>query len=146
MSDLRFDINHLNKYAIIKEPCTAIVRCNSTPDFNNPYTDDGYDRWIINLKVVSEDSLDTLKLLNRTGAAIYYSQMGHLLLSGAIWKSQIWEETQLPVKGENVIATFDYVDDRLMCTAITVIPKTNLDVFEASAEIISDIEFFKNLK
>jgi len=146
MSDLRFNIKHLDKYAIVTEPCTAIVRCNSTPDFNKPYTDDGYDRWIINLKAVAEENLEILKAVSDSGTVVHYSQISHLLLSGAIWKDQIWEETQLPVKGENVIATFDYVKEVLMCTAITIIPKVNLEIFDASEEVLSDIEFFKNLK
>jgi len=146
MSDLRFDIKHIDKYAIVSEPCTAIVRCNSTPDFNKPYIEDGYDRWIISLKVVTEENLKILKAVSETGTVVHYSQISHLLLNGAIWKNQIWEDTQLPVKGENVIATFDYVDGAIMCTAITVIPKVNLEIFDASESVLSDIEFFKNLK
>jgi len=144
--DLYFDIKHLDKYSIVTEPCTAIVRCNSTPDFNKPYTDDGHDRWIINLKAIPEVNLEVLKEVHKNNLKVKYSAIGYLFLSGAIWYDQIWEETQLPVKGENVIATFDYVKDKLMCTNITVIPKVNLKEFSASEEVLADIKYFKNLK
>jgi len=143
---VKFDISHIDKYAIVSEPCTAIVKCNSTPDFNKPYDTDGYNRWIVSLKVVTDINLLILKEVAKSKEDIYYSQISKLLMSGAIWESQIWEATQLPVKGENVIATFDYVEDALLCTAITVIPKVDLKTFSASAQVLSDIEFFKTMK
>lgn len=141
-----FDIAHLDKYAIIEEPCTAIVRCNTTLNYDTIYEEDGHSRWIINLKAITADSLVILRSLYKIDKSINYINIGHLFLTGAIWENQIWEDSQLPVKGENVIATFDYVNDKLLCTAITVIPKVNPKLFNASKDILDDIEFFKTLK
>jgi len=143
---LTFDIMHLSNYAIIKNPCTVIVKCNSHLDFDNMYTKDGYNRWIINLKAVTETNLQYIQKLVSLNTILRYDSVGSLLLNGAIWENQALTNVELPAKGEDVIATFDYVDDKLLCTNITIIPRIKPTLFIPSKQILDEIDIFKNLK
>jgi hypothetical protein len=67
------------------------------------YTEDSSPRWILNLKVISEFNLMLLKELSK-GERLTYSDMGHLLMTGAIWEDQIATDADLPSKGEELIA------------------------------------------
>lgn len=136
-----FKLSDLDGYAIISEPSTLIVQCNSTsPVFIN----DENPRWLINLKAVSKKNLD---LISRgLGEVEYeYSDVGSLLMSGAIWENQIINSSDLPVKGERVIAVFGYVGKVLMCTGITLIPRKEPDLFIAGADALRIYEEFKNI-
>jgi hypothetical protein len=70
--------------------------------------DDLYRRqqsqWILNLKVISEFNLMLLKELSKEGERLTYSDMGHLLMTGALWEDQIATDADLPSKGEEMIA------------------------------------------
>jgi hypothetical protein len=50
----------------------------------------------------------------------------------------------LPVKGEKVIVTFDYVDDIMRCTSLSLIPREDLNTFDLNAYSQSR-KLFKNL-
>jgi hypothetical protein len=52
-------------------------------------------RWILNLKVISEFNLMLLKARRRR---LTYSDMGHLLMTGALWEDQIATDADLPSK------------------------------------------------
>jgi hypothetical protein len=92
------------------------------------YTEDNSPRWILNLKVISEFNLMLLKELSKEGERLTYSDMGHLLMTGALWEDQIATDADLPSKGEEMIAVF-YVREVLMCTNITLIPRRQPDIY-----------------
>lgn len=144
--ELTFDIQHLTNYAIIKEPCTVIVKCNSKLDFDTMYEEDGYFRWITNLKAISVQNLNYIQKLVDSKANLTYRFVGNLLMSGAIWENQVNTNLDLPVKGEDIIATFDYVKEKLLCTNITIIPRIKPDIFKPASSIIKEIELFKKIK
>ena len=144
--NLLFDINHLSNYAIVKEPCTIIVKCNSKLDFNNLYTADGYFRWLVNLKAISSKNLKYVKKMTSLKIDLDYNFIGPLLMTGAIWERQANNPMDLPTKGEDVIATFDYVEDKLMCIGITIIPRIKPELFTPYADILKEIETFKKMK
>jgi hypothetical protein len=62
---LIFKLEHLDRYAIVKEPCTLIVQPKLAMD--DLYTEDNSPRWILNLKVISEFNLMLLKELSKEG-------------------------------------------------------------------------------
>jgi hypothetical protein len=66
---LIFKLEHLDRYAIVKEPCTLIVKNNSKLAMDDLYTEDNSPRWILNLKVISEFNLMLLKNLAKKESA-----------------------------------------------------------------------------
>jgi hypothetical protein len=64
---LIFKLEHLDRYAIVKEPCTLIVKNNSKLAMDDLYRRQ-QSRWILNLKVISEFNLMLLKELSKEGA------------------------------------------------------------------------------
>lgn len=136
---------HLDKFAIIKEPCTIIVQNNSIIDYENLFKVDGHNRWLINLKAITEYNLDLLKQLTAKNLTLTYADMGHLTMTGALWEDQIEEPEELPAKGENLIAVFDYVDEILRCTNITLIPRKKAELYSPAEEIMGQIREFEQI-
>jgi hypothetical protein len=145
MSELHFKLDMLHGFAIIDEPCTVIIKTNAKT--GKLYTSDGYNRWLINLKAVTKSNLEILKNIDRSTTDYKYSEISHLLLTGAVWENQINNTLDLPVKGENVIATFNIVDGSLLCTNITLIPRKSPKIFKATS-VIAEImdEFDRTIK
>jgi hypothetical protein len=136
--DIVFKLSDLDSYAIIEEPCTVLVKNNSTLTMDSIYRGDDYPRWLLNLKAISADSLSLLK--NLPDYTYTYSEIGHLLMTGALWESQINNAYELPSKGEQMICVFDYVDDVLRCTNITLIPRRDPKLYIHGAAVAEEIE------
>lgn len=143
--DIVFDLMHLDKFAIIKEPCTVIIQNNSIVDFNGLYKQDGSNRWILNLKAITEFNLTLIKALVAQNLTLAYRDIGHLLLTGALWEDQVDKPEELPAKGENVIAVFDYVEDILRCTSITLIPRKKAELYSPATELMGQIKEFEQI-
>ena len=75
---------------------------------------------------------------------IQFTRVRHCFTSGAIWANDVDDMTRLPTKGENIIATFDYVEGTLMCTALTLIPREKLETFDLDA-LDESRQLFKEL-
>lgn len=142
MGNVRFDISHIDRYAIITEPCTVVLK--ATYKVSSQYIMDGHPRWLIPLRALTNENLEALKELYRIGD-VYYSDIRDLFMVGALWSSQVEDEQDLPMAGEKVIATFDYVEDILRCTGINLIPRKEPEVFLASEYISEMFDEFKNL-
>jgi hypothetical protein len=102
-------------------------------------------RWVINLCAVLDTSLDTLKLLDAQGLGLTYGDIGYLLLKGSIWQEQVNNDIDLPCKGEEVIAVFDYVEDRILCTGITLIPRREPVLYHFSQGMKSEYDKFEDI-
>lgn len=143
--NLQFEMSHLNRYAVISKPCTIIVKNNSKVAISDMYTTDGHNRWILNLMVITEFNLTLLKALTSSNVKLAYRDIGHLLMTGVIWEDQVHVDSDLPSKGEELIAVFDYVDEVLRCTNITLIPRRQPDLYLHSSEVANEIEEFENI-
>lgn len=144
-SILPFKLEHLDRYAVIREPCTLIVKNNSRVTMADIYTGDLNPRWILSLKVITEFNLQLLKTLVHEGADLTYGDMGHLLMTGALWEEQVMVESELPSKGEELIAVFGYVNNVLLCTNITLIPRRQPDIYLHSSEVMDEINEFEQI-
>lgn len=118
----KVSMKHFDKYAIVEKPCTLVIKNNSQLFYNRLYTKDGHPRWLLRLKAIHPANLELLEKLTEQGS-IEYADINHLLIIGALWEEQVDNIDKLPVKGESVIATFDFVDKVLRCTNITLIPR-----------------------
>ena len=145
MAEIEFNISHIDNYAIIEEPCTVIVKVASSIDVTNLYSLDGHPRWILPLKAITSGNLSIIKKVTKAAHTVNYSDVGHLLMSGALWESQINKDEEFPTKGERVIVTFDYVDEVLRCVGITLIPRKPPKLFLSDSYIVENIKEFENL-
>jgi len=144
-TDLEFRLEHLNKYAIIDEPCTVVIRNNSRLQMDDLYTADGHHRWIINLKAVSAENLVLIKAFVAQGSYLTYEDVGPLLMKGAIWEEQITVDSDLPSKGEEVIAVFGMVDEILRCTNITLIPREQPRIYLYACDVLDELTEFERI-
>lgn len=140
-----FKLEHLDRYAVIRYPCTIMVKNNSRLQMSDIYTGDNNPRWLVNLKVITEFNLSLLKQLDKDGVQLTYWDIKHLLMKGAIWESQIKSPSDLPCKGEEMIAVFDYVNDILMCTSITLIPRKQPNLYIHSTNVMDEINEFEKI-
>lgn len=140
-----FKLEHLDRYAVISEPCTLIVKNNSRVTMQDIYTGDINPRWILNLKVITEFNLALLKTLCKEGAELTYRDMRHLLITGALWEEQVSVESDLPSKGEELIAVFGWVNNVLLCTNITLIPRRQPDIYLHASEVMDEINEFEKI-
>lgn len=145
MSDLIFELSHLDGYAIVEEPCTILVKNNSRLDFNRLYIEDDNPRWLLNLKAVTRVNLDLLRELAKEPETLRYSDIGHLLCTGALWRDQVIAQEFLPVKGEDMIVVFGFIDKQLRATSITPIPRVSPKYYNSSLDYLEQIEEFRNL-
>ena len=143
---LVFKLEHLDRFAVITEPCTIIVKNNSKVTLNDIYTRDGKPRWVLMLKAITAFNLALLKELSSDiENTIMYSDIGHLLMKGAIWEDQITNESELPSKGEEMIAVFDYVNGNLLCTNITLIPRKQPTFYNYASDFTNELLAFEKL-
>lgn len=140
-----FSLSHLDQFEIIEGPETLMVK-NMTPlNYNELYTGDGNPRWILQLKAITIENLNLIKSVAGKVSALTYRDIGHLLMTGTIWQNQISNEECLPVKGEYVHASFDYVKGVLRCTNISVITRRVPIRYDYKKEILDEINNFENI-
>jgi len=144
-SSVKFEMEHLDRYAILEKPCTIVVKNNSKLDYDVLYERDDHPRWILNIKAITRGNLELLKGLTDSNTPLTYYDMGHLLMTGVIWEEQIKGPSDLPSKGEEIIAVFDYVDEILRCTNITLIPRIQPDLYLHASAVVDEIREFENI-
>jgi hypothetical protein len=77
-----------------------------------------------------------LKELSKEGERLTYSDMGHLLMTGAYGKIRL-QQTQIYRLKEEMIAVF-WLRERNMCTNITLIPRRQPDIYLYSSESMDE--------
>lgn len=121
-TSIYFDMEHLDRFSIIDEPCAGQVRNGTNLRWDGIYTGDGHDRWIVTLRAITQDNFDILKKRSEDTILTYY-EASKYFLTGALWESQVRVPEDLPIKGEYVGCVFDYVDGELRCTNLSTIPR-----------------------
>jgi len=71
IKNLEFEIEHLDRYAIIDEPCTIEVKVSATVKVRHLYTADLHSRWLVPLRVITRENLEVLKELTQIGTVYY---------------------------------------------------------------------------
>lgn len=126
MSDAIFHDGLLKDYYLVDRPGTFIVPVRAT--VKEPYMEDEYPRYLIPLRVISSEGLvKILEILNEF-PRIPYNMASQYMQTGAIFMNEGIEEIDLPVKGERVIATFDYDNNNILrCKNIELLPREELE-------------------
>jgi hypothetical protein len=148
MSDAIFKLEHLKNYQIVEKPGSALVRVSSDVKC---LIEGNHPRYLVNLSVIRKDDLD--KIVKRVGnKTVNFDYVKDLFITGSIFKDNIKNSIELPIKGEKVIVTFNNVNGILRCTHISTIPRDNLKMVdlerlnltqELFAEVMSDRNLLK---
>ena len=134
MSDAVFSVKLLSNYQLVTKPGTYYVSTAYTVTDKNLILD-AHPRYLIPIRAITSEGLSELiELLNKSETnTVLFSEIRHIFLSGALWSGEDdqYEEKDLPIKGEKLLATFDYVtiNERrmLLCTHIELLPREELD-------------------
>lgn len=95
--------------------------------------DGSKSRYIVNLKVSTTQKLQNCVKSMGNNEIVSFNAVKKYFISGVIWENEVNELIDLPSKGEEVIATFDYLDDELVCKSINLIPRRTLKTFDLKA-------------
>ena len=101
-------------------------------------------RYIVNLKCSTIKQMEKCLRMMGPKEIVPFHEVKSCFMSGAIWDNDIDDITRLPAKGEEIIATFEMVNDILRCTGLTLIPRKKLDKFDLDAYCNSR-QLLKNL-
>jgi len=124
----------LKHYQVLDRPGTFIVSVAYDITNQSLYVGDDYSRYLIPLRVIrSEDLPNLVKVLKDNHNSIPFYTIKDFFLMGAIFVNDGINKLDLPTKGEEVIATFEYKEDILLCTHIKLIDRDDLTYVNLSA-------------
>lgn len=133
----------LNQYHLVDKPGVYLVRVASTVTMNNFIADD-HPRILIPLRAVTPDGLSKLIEILDIAPEVPYSLLKGCFLTGAIFEDDMVEDA-LPVKGDQVLASFKYIDEnRLVCDHIEQLPREELSYINID-ELLKFNSKLKNL-
>jgi hypothetical protein len=135
MSEPIFHMKLLSHYQLVTKPGTYYVSVAYTMSDSNLYFKDEHPRYIVPLRALTGEGLQQLiiALQDAANGVVPFSEIRHLFLTGALWYNEgnDFEEKDLPIGGEKVLANFEYVDrdgeKKLLCTKIELLPREELD-------------------
>jgi len=122
---MRIPKTFLNKLSIIEEECTAVVQSMQTID-KRFFIDDDNPRYLVPLRAIGIDNKEALDelLSSEPRSTIDIELIYPFLLTGTLWEDKVLHKLDLPVKGENLVATFIYGDlDELRCEGLVTLGK-----------------------
>jgi hypothetical protein len=128
----QFSKELLRNYQILDRAGTFIVTVAYDITEDSIYLEDGYPRYLIPLRVIrSADLVDLLKAVK--DGPVPFKSVKSYFVTGAIFDNNDIDPIDLPTKGEKVVATFDEIDGKLMCTHIKLIDRDDLMYVNYSA-------------
>lgn len=150
-NDFIFKKESLNNFYILEEPGTHFVKCNNKITKYNLYKKDNHPRYIVILKVIHRDNVQKCIDLFGSREEIPFNLIKPYLFTGVIWENQILDPLDLPNKNEELIATFNILDDEIKCTSLTLIPRKELSTIELdqlckSRKLLNDLLKLENEK
>lgn len=143
MNEPVFKRKDLKQFAIVEDPGTYIVK-----SFGATYFEDGdKSRYLLNLRAATADGLmECLEILGDRNECNYSEFNGkNCFITGTLWENHVNDVSLVPVKGESVIATYDYNDEgQLWCISVTLLPRKTLrtfnpDAYNKSRQLFNDI-------
>lgn len=117
-------------YSVIPGPGTFKIKVSSTVKPEYIYKEGSKARYIVNLRAATIEGFEKCLEIMDVDEYVPFIEVRGCFMTGAIWENDLDDLERLPIKGEEVIATFDYVEDVLRCTALTLIPRKRLSTFK----------------
>lgn len=133
MNEIMFHLKLLSHYQLVTKPGTYYVSTGYSVNDKHLFLGDDYPRYIVPLRAITGEGLNYIitALNEATDGLVPFTTLRHCFLSGAIFLKDDFDEETLPVKGEKLLATFDYVEreegKKLFCTSIELLPREELD-------------------
>ena len=127
-----FRLDLLKHYQVLDRPGTFMVTVAYNVTETNLYVGDDYPRYLIPLKVIVAENIPKLIKIVDT-YTVEFKHIKEFFLTGAIFENDGIDTSLLPIKGEKVLATFDYKNDKLVCTNIKLIDREDLTYVDFSA-------------
>jgi len=147
MSNAVFHGKLLRNYQLVTKPGVYMVRVGYTVTEKSLINDD-YPRYLIPLRVTTPDGLQAILDLLNASPVVPFDDVKSYFLYGAIFSEHV-TETDLPVKGDLILASFDYDENsgKLMCVNLEQLPREELEFVKAEellnfqAKMASLLEF-----
>jgi len=139
ITKLIFTLEHLRDVAIIEKPCTGLVKCKVNVLPEHLYVDGRHNRWIVDLYAVTKQDMKLLKKLAIRGKTLYTAAASYFL-KGVIWENTVVDHNDLPIKKENMLAVFDYIEGKLRCINLNILPKTTLTLYNPAIDLLKSLE------
>ena len=133
MDEPTFHLKLLSHYQLVTKPGTYYVSTAYSVNDKHLFMGDDYPRYIVPLRAITGDGLNGIitALDEAANGLVTFSTIRQHFLSGAIFLKDDFDEETLPVKGEKLLATFDYIEReegmKLLCTNIELLPREELD-------------------
>jgi hypothetical protein len=124
-----FKKEHLKNYLVVKEPGTYLVPSHSNVKPSYVISEGNKSRYLIYLKCSTFEKLKECSDIIGYKEVIPFNAVKHCFMKGILWKNNVKDTLDLPTRNEKVIATFENVEGKLVCTNITLIPRRNLEEF-----------------
>lgn len=132
MSKAIFHLNLLKNYQLVNVPGTYYVTVAYTVNDNHLILD-GHPRYLVPLRAITPIGLEkVLKIVKDEKTVVSFDKVSSHFMRGALWVNKVLEE-ELPIKGERVLASFDLVEGKLVCTHIELLPREDLDYVDINS-------------
>lgn len=132
-----FRLEHLAQYQLVTKPGTYFVSSACDVTDEKSLWLDGPMRYVIPLRALTSESLEAILTLFREEdlTEVPFKTVAPFFLKGALFcnDGELFDKIDLPIRGEKMLATFDYVvtgdseDERLLCTHLALCPREELD-------------------
>jgi len=143
-TDLRFKKKSLNNFLIVESPGTYTIKVRH--NVLNSFIPGDNARYLVNLWASTIDDLSEVLDAMGSNEDIPYSELQGKFFTGALWDSDYEDTTKLPIKGESVIAVFDYCDQGILrCTNVVPIPRDKLGKFNIAMTKSSEFSILEKL-
>lgn len=131
MSNAVFHGRLLKNYQLVTKPGVYMVRVGYTVTDKNLINDD-YPRYLVPLRVTTPDGLQHILDLLNASPIVPFDDVKAYFLYGAIFLDHI-SESDLPVKGDLILASFDYDESsgKLICIGLEQLPREELEFVKA---------------
>jgi len=126
VSNAIFHIDLLKNYQVLDRPGTFMTSVAYTVTTDNLYVKDDYPRFLIPLRVIRADDLPNLIKILKDNEIVTFNSIRHLFLTGAIFDNGDVNTSLLPIKGEQVLTTFENKNDTILCTHVELIDRESL--------------------
>lgn len=127
-----FHIDLLSNYQVVDREGVFKVKVAADVTDNNLIVKDDWPRYLVPLRVIQAKDLLKLVTYLKDNGVVPFESVKKYFITGAIFMDDA-DKDNLPTKGEEVLATFEYKDDKLQCTHIRQLPKNDLDYVNVAA-------------
>lgn len=141
-TNAQFNRELLRHYSIIEQPGVYKV---SIAGVSRPYVRSTGELRTVYLRVGTYESLLTAVQILDDRKSCLFHEVEECFFKGILWSDRLPNPEAIPIRGEEVLATFSIEDGALACTDIGILPRRRLALFDYTKHCV-DIKEYVNLK